>query len=152
MTPTPNQTMEGVRNLLRTSIAPELQSEQARFHLRKIMAVLRETDWEEAAFALMRENENLLGLIDVLAAWVAAYPRFGLAAPVSAKPDDPGLRGFALAQACNTAYRNALVGFVEHCANAGAVQPDGELVALRARTAEALARIAESVQPANTVA
>jgi hypothetical protein len=50
-------------------VGPELTSEEARFSLRRIMAVLRETDWNDAGFALVRENEMLQRLgLDILAA------------------------------------------------------------------------------------
>jgi len=59
MRTTPNEAIGGVRTLLREAIGPELASEQAVFLLRRIMAVLRETDWNEAPFDLLRENAGL---------------------------------------------------------------------------------------------
>src|SRR3546814_2538762 len=56
MKPSPNEIIAGVRNLLRKEIAPVADSEQAALTLRRIMVVLRETDWDEAAFHLLREN------------------------------------------------------------------------------------------------
>lgn len=139
MTPSPNQLIKGVRDLLRTSIGPELQSEQARFHLRKVMAVLRGTDWDEAAFALAREVAALQGVIAEASAWVAAHPQYGLSAPDAALPGDAHLQGFALVQANHAACRRALAGFIERCA--GGMQHDGDRAALRTQLAQALARI-----------
>src|SRR3546814_11159057 len=55
MKPSTNEIIAGVRNLLRKEIAPVADSEQAALTLRRIMVVLRETDWDEAAFHLLRE-------------------------------------------------------------------------------------------------
>jgi len=68
MRTTPEAAIEGVRRLLREAVGPELTSEQAVFTLRRIMAVLRETDWNDAGFALFRENEMLQALgLEILA-------------------------------------------------------------------------------------
>src|SRR5690606_33760499 len=58
----PGEAAEGIRKLLRATIGPELGSEQAVFTLRRIMTILRETNWDDAAFALMAENAALCTL------------------------------------------------------------------------------------------
>jgi hypothetical protein len=61
---TNNQMIGNIRSILRDVVMPEMQSELARARLRSVLATLRDVDWDDAPFALMRENEALQALVD----------------------------------------------------------------------------------------
>lgn len=104
MRTTPEAAIEGVRRLLREAIGPELTSEQAVFTLRRIMAVLRETDWNDAGLALIRENEMLQALgLEILAEGEARSADLEPLRAIVAKPCR--LDRFADVQAMNDEYR-----------------------------------------------
>lgn len=144
MKPTPNQIVDGIRALLRESVLPGTESEQVKADLRRIMAVLRDTDWNEFAFALLRENAALAELAQQAIEWNTAQPAreacFGLL-PASLQASVLGLSrddSFARAQQRNLDLRQALADFIDRC-------PDQELpgfeglAQLRARMASTLA-------------
>lgn len=55
MRPSPDEVIAGVRAILKQDIAPAL-SPPAQAQFKRVMAVLRDGRWNEAAFDLLREN------------------------------------------------------------------------------------------------
>jgi hypothetical protein len=113
MRPDPADLIEGVRDLLRRTIAPELRSEQAILALRRIMVVLRDTDWNEAGFELMRENDVLRRLANDVIAWNGGAPSAAVESlRVLAEADAPQA-SYAAARALNSAYRYAFARLMD---------------------------------------
>jgi hypothetical protein len=138
MMPTPNEIARGIRELLRQDIAPEMKGERAVASLRKIMAILRDVDWDDAAFRLMRENAQLEAIAEDILAWIGAAPdaRFDDA---QAKLRGAVERGsaedrFAALHQRNLRYRQAIAAFIDAASRAEAAG----LTALRQRAAARL--------------
>lgn len=70
----PSETVAGVRALLKEAVGPALSSEQASYVLRRILAVLREGDWDDHGFRLLAENEALKALAAEVRAASAGRP------------------------------------------------------------------------------
>ena len=71
MRPTPAELAAGVRALLRETVRPELAADERRHQFRRLMAVLRDVRWDEAAFDLLKENA---ALEDMLRDCIASQP------------------------------------------------------------------------------
>jgi hypothetical protein len=147
MKPTPQQLIDGVRSRLREVIAPELVSDHARAEIRRVMAVLRDVDWNDAAFITMRENVALEGILADVNAWIEAdaarAQALGLTStPGSIAADSP--RSFAECDARNRACRAALAGMIRALSMARSdTKPSWqpELSRLRADIARRLAEL-----------
>lgn len=148
MKPTPNQMVDGMRALLRESVLPRIESDEATADARRIMVVLRDTDWNEFGFALLRENAALAGLAAQALEWsvaqVSRQAHFAPLRPTLHASQDGASRddSFARAQQRNLELRKALADFVDQCP-LGPDPPGFEgLEQLRARMASVLAEIA----------
>ena len=148
MKPTPNQMADGIRALLRETVFPQTESNEVKLDLRRVMAVLRDTDWNEFAFSLLRENAALARLAAQATEWSAAQPsrqanfawvRLAFQASLDGASRDDS---FACAHQRNLDLRKALVDFIDQCP--GGHDPPGfeGLAHLRARMAAVLAEIA----------
>jgi hypothetical protein len=113
MRPTPEEVIAGVRAILKQEIATVIPK-QAQPQLRRVMAVLRDARWNEAAFELMRENAIFAGLARVGAARVGREPgldSLGAELASAAHFDAPG--SFVEANAINRRLREALARLIE---------------------------------------
>lgn len=143
MRPSPNQLVSAIRDVLRDSIAPELKGERAILNLRKVMSVLREVDWDDAAFQLATENDALRELASEGLRWIDAQSG-GRAGNADAADLILGFLSTAerprtyaeLAQA-NVAGRTALAALIE----AASRRKSDSAAELRARLARALASL-----------
>lgn len=148
MKPTPNQMVDGIRAVLRETVLPASASDETQIAVRQIMVVLRETDWDEFAFALLRENAALAALAGEAAAWIGAQHerqaaftglQTGLKAGAEGLSEDGS---FAHARQRNLELRKALADFVDGCAAHHASPVLDGFAQLRARMACGLADIA----------
>lgn len=118
MRPTPNELIAGIRSLLRDSIGSHLQDPAAAADLKKVMSVLRDVDWNEAGFALLAENRELVRLLDEIKCWVSGLPSgapvfAGLLQEMPACTGRPEARTFAEAIDVNQTCRSLLGDFVD---------------------------------------
>lgn len=119
MRPDPNELIRGVRQLLREVVAPELSSGVAALSLRRIMQILRDTDWNETAFQVEAENGRLASLVGLARRWADGDPdRPSLIAAVDAAVPLPvetttPASTFVEAAAFNCAQRAWLAAFVD---------------------------------------
>jgi hypothetical protein len=140
--PEPNELINGIRDVLRQSIAPELTSGPAVAALRRIMVILKETDWNETSFLIAKENRTLAALLQDARAWAMSSPRHGdiatrLDAAVLGPDEDFG--SFRAVSDRNAMLRRALADFISVVARDETAR-DAEAHALRRRMATALAR------------
>lgn len=127
MRPTPDEVIAGVRALLKQEIAPALDPTAEKM-LKRVMAVLRDGRWNEAAFDLLRENAAFADLARQCATRIDASAGLPdamstIAAALVAAADRPAAASFVEANAMNLALRSALSRFIEQVR-------DGDLVAL----------------------
>jgi hypothetical protein len=118
MRPTPNELIAGVRDLLRDSIGPQLHAPAVVTDLKRVMAILRDLDWNEAGFALLAENRELFGLLGEIEDWVLSLARGQSAfepflSEMRACKQRTQTLTFADAVALNLTYRNLLGNFVD---------------------------------------
>jgi hypothetical protein len=143
MRPAPNEVARGIRELLRQDIAPEMKGERAVASLRKIMAILRDVDWDNAAFRLTRENAQFRSISEDIAEWIAAVAdaRFDEARTKLGDAIESGSDGddFAALHERNVRYREAIAAFIEVASRGHAAG----LSALRQRAATRLAALAD---------
>ncbi len=59
----------GVRQILKETIEPELQSDHARSRLQELRAVLAQVDWDDAAYVLAERNRALLDALQRISQW-----------------------------------------------------------------------------------
>ncbi len=115
MRSSPNELAEGVRALLKASVAPEISSPQARIDLRKALAVLRAGSWNEMPFMLLSENRLLLGLLaEIEPASADLGAPFAAARDLAREALTPrSTDSYPAADALNQACRSALGAFVD---------------------------------------
>jgi hypothetical protein len=147
MRPTPNQLIRGIRDLLRQSVAPEVVSDQGILSLRKIMGILREFDWDEAAFVLSRENDALRAMACEIVAWsdedarrsVALHPVLDRLQAILEAPESSD--SFAAIRLLNDAYRHAIGAFLDAVDHADVPGCLAAAAALRGSFARRLANL-----------
>lgn len=136
MRPEPNELIAGIRAVLRETIGPELAGSPAVAALRRIMVILKETDWNEAAFLVRDENRVLADIAGAVEAWLRASG-FPAAALPDLAPGGDAEGSFRAIAARNAALRGALADFVSGvAADERARSPEAR--ALRKRMAAAL--------------
>jgi hypothetical protein len=118
MRPTPNELIAGIRGLLRDSVGSQLHDPAAVADLKKVMSVLRDLDWNEAGFALLAENRELVCLLDEIRGWISGLPSgpsifVALLREMPACTEKPEARTFAEAMDVNLTCRSLLGGFVD---------------------------------------
>lgn len=74
MRPAPHEIIAAMRDLLRENVAPEVTSEEGKLALRRIMAVLRDVNWDDLTLAMARENRELAAMAEVAGEWIGADP------------------------------------------------------------------------------
>lgn len=74
MKPIPSDVIAGVRQILKETVEPELQSDHARSRLQEIRAVLAQIDWDDAAYELTGRNRVLLDALQRIARWREGDP------------------------------------------------------------------------------
>lgn len=74
MKPSPSEVIAGVRQILKETIEPELQSDHARSRLQEIRAVLAQVDWDDAAYVLTERNRVLLDALQRVERWRGSSP------------------------------------------------------------------------------
>lgn len=74
MKPLPSDVIAGVRQILKETIEPELQSDHARSRLQELRAVLAQIDWDDAAYVLTERNRVLLDALQRIARWREGDP------------------------------------------------------------------------------
>lgn len=115
MRPTPEEVIVAVRALLKSDIAPH-QPAPAQLQLKRVMAVLRDGRWNEAAFDLMHENTVFAGLARSSAARLEMEGNGSLeqlARELAASADIEQPRSFAEANEINRDLRDALARLIE---------------------------------------
>lgn len=117
MRPCPNEVIAGVRDILKREISPHLP-DYAQPHLKRIMAVLRDGRWDDAAFDVLQENAQFADLARVCAARIdraGERPEAleGCASALRAAAEFGAPASFAQANAINRTLRGALVGCLE---------------------------------------
>lgn len=117
MRPAPDEVIAGVRALLKQEVGPSLPK-HAQPHLRRIMSVLRDGRWNEAAFDLLRENTLFASLalkcVDALDAAAQSMPdTSSLAEELRAAAGAQTPATFAAANEINRRSRAALCQFIE---------------------------------------
>ncbi|MGV9947870.1 hypothetical protein [Rhodococcus aetherivorans] len=75
MRPTPAETAAAVGRLLDDWAADETQSTHMRWMLRRVSAVLAQTDWEDASSALAASNARLLSTVEAGLKWIDSLDR-----------------------------------------------------------------------------
>lgn len=131
MRPLPSEVIAGVRRILKETIEPELRSGHARSRLAEVRAVLKQVDWDDAAFALAARNRALAEVLDRIAAWRATDPAREAAVP-ACQVQLPGEDRFAAHQEAYLALASASVSLVDPLADWCASHPtDDEARELR---------------------
>lgn len=117
MRPCPNEVIAGVREILKREISPHLP-DYAQPHLKRIMAVLRDGRWDDAAFDVLHENAQFADLARVCAARIdsageqpEALEACAHALRAAAEFGAPA--SFTEANSINRTLRGALVGCLE---------------------------------------
>ena len=138
MKPTPQQLIDGVRNRLRNAIAPEVTSAHGQAEVRRVMAVLRDLDWNEAAFILMRETGTLAQILADADAWLSSDPAraralgFSQTTLLSAMtPPQTFAEAYAQHAACLAALAG-LIGTLSRASSSSARPYEAEISRLRA--------------------
>jgi hypothetical protein len=148
MKPTPNQTIDGIRDLLREKVLGHLSSDTATTEVQRILAVLRDIDWNETAFAWLRENTVLTQLAIEAISWIESHapgsavlaaPAVSLRQCIDAPPIE---QTFEAVHARQIGMRAALAGFIDSTAEHGQLDTSATLLELRAHMARELASVA----------
>lgn len=115
MRPTPQEVIAGVRAILKSDIATNLPA-QVQPQVKRLLSVLRDGHWNDAAFELMHENAVFADLARACADQLGKDGGVGLKSLASnliasAAFDAPG--SFAEANEINRRLREALVRLIE---------------------------------------
>jgi hypothetical protein len=138
--PTPEETIAGIRRILRDVVEPEVTSEYARARLREVRAALAQTDWNDTALRVRAEAETQRAALAEINTWAAADPtRAAVAREVPSLPAGPA--PYAELSARHTEIATALASAVEELARWCTEHPsDTDAHALRSRLITRLAQ------------
>jgi len=74
MRPTPSESTAGIARILRDTVLPHVGDSHASAQLQQVIAVLGQTNWNEAAFQVMRARDRAIDALAECASWCASDP------------------------------------------------------------------------------